>query len=147
MLDRSHIGTASEPRSIEVEKGQLKFFARATDETNRIYFDEAAAKAAGHPSLPAPPTFLMCLGSLAPDKGDILGKLGIDIGRILHGEQHFTYFKPIYAGDVITLTTRVTDMYDKKGGALDFIVQETEATNQNGERVGATRSTIVVRNT
>jgi acyl dehydratase len=89
----------------------------------------------------------MCLGSLAPDREDILGKLGVDIGRILHGEQHFTYFKPIYAGDTITLTTRVTDMYDKKGGALDFIVQETDATNQKGETVGATRSTIVVRNT
>ena len=147
MLDRSFIGLESTPRSVDVEKGQLKFFARATDETNRIYFDEDAAKAAGHPALPAPPTFLMCLGSLAPDREDILGKLGVDIGRILHGEQHFTCFKPIYAGDTITLTTRVTDLYDKKGGALDFIVQETEATNQKGEKVGATCSTIVVRNT
>jgi acyl dehydratase len=147
MLDKSFIGLTTPSRSVEVEKGQLKFFARATDETNRIYFDEAAAREAGHPALPAPPTFLMCLGSLAPDREDILGKLGVDIGRILHGEQHFTYLAPIYAGDVITLTTRVTDMYDKKGGALDFIVQETDATNQNGEKVGATRSTIVVRNT
>jgi len=146
MLDKSLIGLETKPRSVEMEKGQLKFFAKATDETNRIYFDEAAAKAAGHPALPAPPTFLMCLGSLAPDREDILGKLGIDIGRILHGEQHFTYFKPIYAGDTITLTTRVTDIYDKKGGALDFIVQVTEATNQDGQKVGATRATIVVRN-
>lgn len=105
MLDKSFIGLKTKPRSVEVEKGQLKFFAKATDETNRVYFDEAAAKAAGHPTLPAPPTFLMCLGSLAPDQEDILGKLGVDIGRILHGEQHFTYFKPIYAGDTITLTT------------------------------------------
>ena len=147
MLDKSFIGSKSAPRSVEVEKGQLKFFAKATDGTNRIYFDEAAAQAAGHPALPAPPTFLMCLGSLAPDREDILGKLGVDIGRILHGEQHFTYFAQIYAGDTITLTTRVIDMYDKKGGALDFIVQETEATNQKGEKVGATCSTIVVRNT
>ena len=147
MLDKSFIGSTSAPRSVEVEKGQLKFFAKATDETNRIYFDEAVAREAGHPALPAPPTFLMCLGSLAPDREDILGKLGIDIGRILHGEQHFTHFKPIYAGDTITLTTRVTDMYDKKGGALDFIVQETDATNQKGEKVGLARSTIVVRNT
>ena len=147
MLDKSFIGGTSAPRSVEVEKGQLKFFAKATDETNRIYFDEDAAKAAGHRALPAPPTFLMCLGSLAPDREDLLGKLGIDIGRILHGEQHFTHFKPIYAGDTITLTTRVIDMYDKKGGALDFIVQETDATNQKGEKVGLARSTIVVRNT
>ena len=147
MLDKAFIGLETRPRTVEVEKGQLRFFAKATDETNRIYFDEAAAEAAGHPALPAPPTFLMCLGSLAPDREDILGKLGIDIGRILHGEQHFTHLEPIYAGDTITLITRVTDMYDKKGGALDFIVQETHATNQKGEKVGLARSTIVVRNT
>ena len=147
MLDKSFIGSKSAPRSVEVEKGQLKFFAKATDGTNRIYFDEAAARAAGHPALPAPPTFLMCLGSLAPEREGILGKLGVDIGRILHGEQQFTHLAPIYAGDTITLTTRVSDVYDKKGGALDFIVQETDATNQKGEKVGLARSTIVVRNT
>lgn len=147
MLDKSLIGHQTASRSIEVEKGQLRFFAKATDETNPIYFDQDAARVAGHPTLPAPPTFMMCLGSLAQEENGILAKLGVDIGQILHGEQHFTYRKPIYAGDVITLTTRVTDMYDKKGGALDFIVQETQATNQEGEAVGSTRSTIVVRNT
>ena len=56
MIDRKHIGVVSEPRTIDVEKGQLRFFAKATGETNPIYFDEAAAQAAGHPAIPAPPT-------------------------------------------------------------------------------------------
>ncbi|GGC59308.1 MaoC family dehydratase N-terminal domain-containing protein [Chelatococcus reniformis] len=146
MLDPSFIGTVTKPRAVEVEKGQLRFFANATGETNPIYFDETAAKAAGHPTLPAPPTFLFCLASLAPDTENVLGKLGVGIGRILHGEQRFTPAKAIYAGDTITLTTRVADMYEKKGGALDFIVQDTDATNQNGESVGSMRGVIVVRN-
>lgn len=146
MLDRSFIGLKTESRSILVEAGQLRFFARATGEKNPIYFDEAAARAAGHPALPAPPTFLFCLGSLAPEGESTIAKLGVDMGRVLHGEQTFTHGQPIYAGDVVTLTTRISDIYDKRGGALDFIVQDTEAANQNGESVGVTRTVIVVRN-
>jgi acyl dehydratase len=146
MLDRSFIGLESQPRTVVVEAGQLRFFARATGERKPIYFDETAALAAGHPSLPAPPTFLFCLGSLAPEGENVIAKLGVDLGRVLHGEQSFTYGKPIHAGDVITLKTRISDIYDKRGGALDFIVQDTEAANQNGETVGVTRTVIVVRN-
>jgi acyl dehydratase len=146
MLDRSFIGLETKPRSVEVEKGQLKFFARATGETNPVYFDEAAARAAGHRALPAPPTFLFCLETMAPAQDGVMAKLGIDIGRVLHGEQQFTTGKPIYAGDTITLMTRIADMYDKKGGALDFIVQDTSAVNQDGENVGTSRTIIVVRN-
>ena len=146
MLDRSFIGFETKPRAVEVEKGQLRSFADATGEKNPIYFDEAAAKAAGHPGLPAPPTFLFSLGLLAPETESVIAKLGVDMGRVLHGEQSFTYGKPIHAGDVITLKTRISDIYDKRGGALDFIVEDTDATNQNGQAVGVTRTVIVVRN-
>jgi acyl dehydratase len=146
MLDRSFIGLETGPRSVQVEAGQLRFFARATGETNPIYFDEAAARAAGHPALLAPPTFLFCLASLAPEDETIIARLGVDMARVLHGEQSFTCGAPIHAGDVITLKTRISDIYDKRGGVLDFIVQDTEAANQNGESVGVTRTVIVVRN-
>jgi len=146
VLDRSLIGHQSEPRSVAVEAGQLKFFAKATGETNPIFFDEAAARAAGHPALPAPPTFLFSLSLLAPAKPDTLAMLGVDIGKVLHGEQRFSDLKPIHAGDVITLTSRISDMYDKRGGALDLIVLDTEALNQRGERVGMSRTVTVVRN-
>ena len=146
MLDKSFIGFETAPRSFDVEKGQLKFFAKATGETNPIYFDEKAARDAGHPALPAPPTFLFCLQTMAPGDDDVMGKLGINIGQVLHGEQQFTNHKPIYAGDTITVKTKIADMYEKKGGALEFIVQDTEASNQKGEKVGVARTVIVVRN-
>ena len=145
MLDTSLIGLETAPRSVAVEPGQLRFFAKAVDETDPVYFDEDAAKAQGHPSLLAPPTFLMCLSSLAPDREDAMARMNIDIGQILHGEQHFTPRAAIHAGDVITLTTRVMDIYEKKGGALGFIVQETRAVNQRGDAVGEMQATIVVR--
>ena len=61
MLDRKNIGRISKPHTVEVEKGRLKFFAKAIGETNPIYTDESAARAAGYRSLPAPPTFIFSL--------------------------------------------------------------------------------------
>jgi acyl dehydratase len=72
--------------------------------------------------------------------------MGVDLARLLHGEQQFEYFADICAGDVITLQSTVTDIYDKKGGALEFAVEETTATNQNGELVAKTIQTLVMRN-
>lgn len=149
-IDRKHLGVMSEPRVIDVEKGQLRFFAKATGETNPIYFDEDAARAAGHPSIPAPPTFLFSLHLGAPAKrGDMFDAengIGVDMRRILHGEQQFTYHRPIYAGDRITLTTTTADIYDKKGGALEFVVQDTRAANAAGELCAEMRVVTVVRN-
>src|SRR3546814_3604451 len=43
MIDRErHIGIVSEPRVVDVEAGFLKFFAKATGETDPVYFDDAA---------------------------------------------------------------------------------------------------------
>ena len=149
-IDRKHIGEVSEPRVIEVEKGQLRFFAKATNETNPIYFDEEAAKAAGHPTLPAPPTFVFSLALGAPAKrGNVLDAengMGVDMRRVLHGEQRFEYHRPIYAGDKVTLITTTSEIYDKKGGALEFIAQDTTATNDVGELLVSMRVVTVVRN-
>ena len=146
MIDRSFIGVESEPRVTEVEKGQLKFFAKATGETNPIYWDEEAARAAGYPTLPAPPTFAFSLHLGAPAKVGSIFDMGLDLRRIVHGEQAFTHHSMIYAGDTMTLTTSTVDIYEKKNGALDFIVQDTRAVNQKGRLCVTMRTVIVIRN-
>ncbi|MGR3780991.1 MAG: FAS1-like dehydratase domain-containing protein, partial [Albimonas sp.] len=60
-------------------------------------------------------------------------------------EQAFRYGAPICAGDVITLRSKIVDIYDKKGGALEFIVTDCSATNQDGEDVGGMTRSAVVR--
>jgi acyl dehydratase len=150
-IDRDkHVGVVSEPRTVEVEKGFLKFFARATGETDPIYFDEDAARAAGHPAIPAPPTYLFSLTIGAPAKrGDVLDPVngvGADMRRILHGEQKFANHQPIYAGDRLTLTTTTSDIYSKKGGALDFVVQDTQAINSTGVLCAEMTVVTVIRN-
>ncbi|MDH4007352.1 MAG: MaoC family dehydratase N-terminal domain-containing protein [Desulfuromonadales bacterium] len=146
MLDRKNIGRISKPHTVEVEKGRLKFFAKAIGETNPIYTDESAARAAGYRSLPAPPTFSFSLDLEQDDPFGDLTEMGISLGKLLHGEQNFTYHAPICAGDTITLQSKVVDIYDKKGGALEFLVQDYSLKNQDGQLVAEMRRTLVVRN-
>lgn len=132
--------------SVTVEAGRLRFFAKAIGQTDPVYTDQAAAKAAGHPDLPVPPTFFFCLEMESPDPAAIRNLLGLDYRRVLHGEQGFTYHRMAYAGDVLTYEQRIEDIYDKKGGALEFVVRKTRVTNQRGEHVADLRSITVQRN-
>lgn len=151
MLDRAaHVGVVSEPRAVVVEEGFLKFFAKATGETDPVYFDEVAARAAGHLAIPAPPTYLFSLALSVPaQRGNLfdpVGGLGIDMANVLHGEQSFTYLAPIHAGDRLILTTTTSDIYAKKGGALEFVVQDTQAVDSDGVLRAGMRMVTVVRN-
>jgi acyl dehydratase len=145
-VDRSKfIGYESEPFTVEIETGRLKFFAKAIGETDPVYSDEAAAKAAGHPHLPVPPTFLFCMQFEQPNPYGLYKTMGIRIEQVLHGEQHFTYHKPAYAGDRLTYQMKIRDTYSKKGGELGFVVRDTTVKNAKGELVAVLSGTTVVR--
>jgi acyl dehydratase len=146
MIDKTHIGRTTTPYTVDVEKGRLKFFAEAIGEKDPVYTDETAAKAAGYKALPAPPTFAFCLEMETNSLWDNIAAMGVPVGKILHGSQTFTYHAPILAGDRITFQTKISDIYDKKGGALEFIVEDTSAKNQDGALVAELQRVIVVRN-
>jgi acyl dehydratase len=146
MIDKSHIGLVSEPHSVDVEKGRLKFFAKSIGETNPIYFDEAAARATGYRSIPAPPTFLFSMDFEQENPFAVLEALEVQLGKVLHAKQSFDYFTSVCAGDTVTIQSKVTDIYDKKGGALEFVAQEFTVTNQDNTIVAKMQRTIVVRN-
>lgn len=146
VLDRTWIGFEAKPRTATVEAGKLRAFALATGESNPIYSDAAAARAAGHPDLPAPPTFVFSLGMGDPAPDIRWDRMGVVQSRVLHAEQSFRHHHQIYAGDEITLISVISDIWDKKGGALEFIAQDTRAVNQRGDLCAEMRTTLVVRN-
>ncbi|MDD2690288.1 MAG: MaoC family dehydratase N-terminal domain-containing protein [Simplicispira sp.] len=146
MIDKRFIGHVMPTFSAVVEAGRLRFFAKATGQTDPLYSDEAAARAAGHPGLPVPPTFLFCLEMESPDPAAIRNLLGMDYRSLLHGEQGFTYHAMAYAGDTLTFEQRIEDIYDKKGGALEFVVRTTRVTNQHQQLVAELRCVTVIRN-
>ena len=146
MIDKQFIGHEFEPFSTDIEKGRLKFFAKAIGETNPIYTDEKAAQVAGYKTIPAPATFMFSIDLDGPELLPILKLLKLDLGRVLHGSQDFEYKGQIYAGDTISQSSKIVDIFDKKDGALEFVVQESSYTNQHGELVGRATQTLVYRN-
>ncbi|MEQ8798125.1 MAG: MaoC family dehydratase N-terminal domain-containing protein [Salinisphaeraceae bacterium] len=146
MIDTSHIGRELPVHSVDVERGRLRFFAKAIGETDAVYRDTDAARGAGHPDIPVPPTFLFCLEMEVPNPFAVYEELGIKVSQILHGEQRFQYHAMAHAGDQLTFHGRITDIYSKKGGKLEFVVKDTEVTNQDQQAIASLRSVIVVRN-
>ncbi len=143
---KKYINKTYEVFTIEVEKGRLRAFAGAIGEQDAIYSDESSAKAAGYTSIPAPLTFPFSITMDAGQSFNALEDMGIQKTKAVHGEQGFKYYKAICAGDVVTGQQKITDIYEKKGGALLFIVMEISLSNQLNELVCELQSTIVVRN-
>ena len=108
-MDTSLIGLTLAPHTALVEAGPLRLFAKATGETDPIYTEESAARDAGHPGLPVPPSYFFCLHSTRKDHGTWRAKAGFRLERVLHGEQAFTYHRMAYAGDTLQFDTRVAD--------------------------------------
>jgi acyl dehydratase len=145
MIDKNWIGRELAVSELSIERGRLVFFAKATGETRSIYTNVAAARAAGFPDLPVPPTFLFAaeLESGVTDK--LLFDLQIPISKLLHGEQTFTYHAQIFAGDTVKVRSTISDIYDKKRGALEFIVKTSKVFNQRDEEVAELRAVLIVR--
>ncbi len=140
------IGKEYQSFSVDVEKGRIAQFAKSIGEDNRIYFDEDAAKSAGFRAIPAPLTFPYTITLDAGQSFNVLEDMGVEKTRAVHGSQGFTYHDTIYAGDTISGCQRITDVYDKKDGALTFIETDTKLVNQNDVHVANLHSVIVVRN-
>lgn len=142
-MNKSEIGNTGTPVTMHVERGKIREFARAIKDDNPLYFDADYAQRSIGGIMP-PPTFTMTLGFW--DDGRSRPLLTYDVRRLLHGEQEFEYLAPIYAGDVLTATGRVADVYEKagsRGGTMTFGVIETTFTNQRGEKVLVSRSTLI----
>lgn len=141
------VGHSFEPQRAFVEPRRLKFFIDTIGETDPVYHSAEAARAAGHRDIPAPPTYVFCLQTL-DNQGSIkvLDMLGVDIGRILHGEQKFVFHNSACVGDELIYTTRIGAITDKKGGAMTMVAQETRVENGDGVHIADMTNTIVIRN-
>lgn len=141
----SAIGRTFEGNTLLMDRSRLRFFAKAIGQSDPVYIDLDAAKQAGHRDLPVPPSFFMGIELESPDPFAWMTDLGIDLRSVLHGEQQFIYHKMAYAGDELTSSSELIDAYEKKGGALQFLVRKTSVLDQDGELVVEMLSTTVVR--
>ncbi len=145
LISQSWIGTRFPPHSATVEESRVRFFSKVTGQTNPIYFDADAARRAGYPSLVAPPTFIWCLAMDRPDPFHILNTIGADLSRVLHGGERLELKKMVFAGDSLTFSAVISDIFERKKGALCFVVEDTAVHCQAGELVCHMRKTGVIR--
>ncbi|MDQ0012245.1 acyl dehydratase [Variovorax boronicumulans] len=145
MIDKKWIGHELPASVLPIERTRLQFFAKAIGETDPVYTDAAAARDAGYPDLPAPPTFLFAAELDSGASGRMLDDLQIPLSKLLHGEQSFSYHKAACVGDTVTVRSTISDIYEKKNGALEFVVKTSRATNQRDELVAELRTVIVCR--
>ena len=132
--------------SYEVGREKVRDFALGIGETNPVCLDAEAARAAGHPDVLAPPTFLTVLGfRFGADDPVADPELGLDYSVVVHGEQRFVAHRPVHAGDVLHSVVVVEEIKD--AGANELMTTRTDVTDAAGEPVATLHSTIVSRGT
>jgi acyl dehydratase len=143
-LNAEYVGRVYGPgEPYEVSRVKIANFADAIGEPSALCRNREAAIAAGYPDVIAPPTFanavsMNWLGGVANDPG-----LGLDFSRVLHGDQSFSYSRPLHAGDVVVATTTIESI--RVVGALSMLVTTTEFVTVDGEYVCTAKTTLVER--
>jgi len=136
-VDRSILGQWGPASEMRVELGKVREFAKAV---------RAGADAITGDGAVAPPTFLMTIAHWLGDLGKTRRGVTLDQKRLLHGEQEFEFRRPIRVGDVLTLRSRVKDVYEKqgkRGGAMTFVISEVEFKDASGDVVAYLRNTSI----
>lgn len=146
-LDQSFIGRTyppSPPYEVGVEK--IREFADAIGDPNPVYRDVEAARAAGHPTVIAPPTFVITIiNNQAINMLEADAELGLNWRQVVHGEQSFTYHRPIMAGDELRLSAVIENIMSRAGN--DFVLVRTDVASVSGEPVCVGTTTLVARGT
>ncbi|MGH3301444.1 MAG: MaoC family dehydratase N-terminal domain-containing protein [Streptosporangiaceae bacterium] len=143
-INRDYVGrtfAASEP--YEVSRVKIAEFATAIGDPNPVYLDTAAARAAGHPDVIAPPTFAIVISMTAAGTAMADPGLGLNYAMVVHGEQQFDYARPLAAGDIVTAQPTITDIRDV--GRNVMLTTSTEIRTTAGELVCTAVSTLVER--
>jgi len=145
MFDPKFVGYSFPTKTVKVEEGKLRFFSKTIGETNPIYFDKDAARKAGYRSLLVPPTYTFSLTLEGESLEEKYVPVGMDLGKLLHGAQKFEYFKEICAEDTVTIDAKIIDIFQKKGGALDFLIEKQTLRNPNGDLLATLTQTFIMR--
>lgn len=149
MFDTSKVGQSFSPFTYEVPRNKIHELTTAIGDDNPMYHSKEAAIAAGYKDVPLPPTGPTLFGFWGNTNfGRELVNTGINVMRILHGEEEYEYLAPIYPGDVLTGVTTIVEgkhRQSKDGSSMDILTTETRYTNQENTPVLNTRTTIVVR--
>jgi acyl dehydratase len=133
MISESHAGRSYPPTEpYEITRAKIAEFAAALGDNNAAYGGEAPI---------APPTFAAVVagqawGALWADE-----ELGLELRRIVHGDQRITHHRALRAGDRVTATLTIDKVRNR--GAVDIINSHVSLTTIDGEEVCTAASTFL----
>ena len=143
-INPAYAGRTFEPSApYEVSRVKIAEFADAIGEPSPLCRDRAAAQAAGHPDVIAPPTFAIVVTSAGSLKLMSDPGLGVNYAMVVHGEQSFSYARPLHAGDVVVAQSTIESI--KQIRTMTTMATVTEVRTVDGEHVCTARSTLVER--
>src|SRR5215469_5287038 len=119
--------------SYAVGREKVREYAWAVGETNPVYVDVEAARAAGYADVVAPPMFAVVYQGRAITPALFDPEVGIDFSHMLHAGQEFEWGPMVVAGDEITTTTTVAEIGERAG--MGSYVFQADSRNQRGEIV------------
>ncbi len=138
--DVMEIGHSAAPLTVDITRERIANYAKSVRNDNPIFFDEAAAKAAGFDGIVAPPTMIYTYAPMR--RAEIMNQLGY-VSPEQSKEARSTPFAgtevvfqgvPVLAGDVITSQPTVDRKWESRSGNR-FVSFRIVATNQRGEKV------------
>ncbi|MCH7626906.1 MAG: MaoC family dehydratase N-terminal domain-containing protein [Chloroflexi bacterium] len=135
---RDVIGVESEAITYDVERGAIRKFAEAIGDDNPLYVDEEAARKSRYGGVIAPPTFMRSMSA-----GRSRATVQSPYPAALDGGSEWEYFEPVRPGDRISVTMKVSEMFEREGrlGNMLFIIRETSYVNQFGKTVAIQHGT------
>lgn len=150
---RALIGRRS-VRQYAVTARDIKRFAQAIGESNPVHFDEAAARAAGHATIVAPPLFCQAMtfedlpiDQLPADGSPAELAVPLPAERTVGGGSEYRIHRLVRAGEVVTVSTALREVTVKSGksGPLYLVVVETEFADASGQPIASELATYVKR--
>lgn len=137
------IGTVRFP----VDRSKLAELARAFGDDDPVWYDAAAATAAGFDGIPVLPTTTVIADHWRPGGATaMIDAIGADLPRVLHGEASWEYLAPLRAGAELTATQRVDSVTTKegrRGGSMTLVQLVTDFADEQGTLVVRRRDTLI----
>lgn len=126
-----------------VTGAHLAAFAESVGASSPLHRDRAAAQAAGHVDVIAPPTYAVVVSQQCDAQLVLDPEAGIDFSRVVHGQQSFSHHRPIMAGDRLIGILHVDSV--REAGGHTMVTTRSELSTPEGEPVCTATSTIVIR--
>jgi acyl dehydratase len=139
-------GTLVDEVQIDIERGKIREFARATHAADPAHTDPARARDAGHGDVLATATHVVVTGHQR-DQAAFVAALGLDIARVVVGWVSWEYLRPLVAGDSLTATRTVVADESKPGrtGTNRLVTLETAYVDTAGQVAVRQREVLIER--